>query len=102
MRPKNDAREAPAIEVAQMGRIIDSEAHAWVRIPTNWRHPSTPDEKRSPLSSRAAACYRPSRPAPDGSFPAPEDTSDDLLAAMDLNCIDMTIIYPGAYLCSND
>jgi predicted TIM-barrel fold metal-dependent hydrolase len=85
-----------------MGRIIDSEAHAWIRIPTNWRHRSSPDEKRSPLSPRAAVCYRPSRPAADGSFPPPEDTSDDLLAAMDLHGIDKTIIYPGAHMCPND
>ncbi len=85
-----------------MGRIIDSEAHAWIRIPANWRHRSSPDEKRSPLSPRAAACYRPSRPAADGSYPAPEDTSADLLEAMDRHRIDMTVIYPGAHMCSND
>jgi predicted TIM-barrel fold metal-dependent hydrolase len=85
-----------------MGRIVDSEAHAWVRIPNNWRHRSSPDEPRSPLGPRAAACYRPSRPAADGSYPPPEDTSDDLLAAMDRHGIDMSVIYPGAHMSSND
>ena len=65
-----------------MGRIIDSEAHAWVRIPNNWRHRSSPDERRSSLNPRSAASYRPSRPAPDGAFVMSEDTSDELLAAI--------------------
>lgn len=85
-----------------MGRIIDSEAHAWVRIPNNWRHRASPDEPRSPLSARSRASYRPSRPAPDGSFPMPEDVSDELLALMKVHGIDISVIYPGAYMCPND
>ena len=45
-----------------MSRIIDSEAHAWIRLPTNWRH-RAPDEKRAPLSARAAGNFKPARPA---------------------------------------
>ena len=63
-----------------MGRIIDSEAHAWTRIPFNWRHNIVPGEERSELDARNAANYKPSRPVADGSFAAPEDTSDELLA----------------------
>jgi predicted TIM-barrel fold metal-dependent hydrolase len=84
-----------------MGRIIDSEAHAWVKIPNNWRHRS-PDDPRTPLSPRSAASYRPSRPAPDGSFVMSEDTSDELLTHMDWHGVDMTVIYPGASMCPND
>jgi len=85
-----------------MGRIIDSEAHAWTRIPFNWRHKTVPGERRSELNARNAANYKPSRPAPDGSFAPPEDTSDDLLAAMDLHGIDISVIYPGACMCPNE
>jgi len=85
-----------------MGRIIDSEAHAWTRIPFNWRHRTVSGEKRSPLNARNAANYKPSRPASDGSFAPPEDTSAELLAAMAAYGIDISIIYPGACMCPND
>ena len=85
-----------------MGRVIDSEAHAWTRVPVNWRHLSSPDEKRSPLGPRAAANYKPARPAVDGSFVPPEDNSDDLLACMELHGIDISFIYPGACMCPNE
>jgi uncharacterized protein len=85
-----------------MGRIIDSEAHAWTRIPFNWRHKTILGEKRSELNARNAANYKPSRPASDGSFAPPEDTSDDLLAAMDVYGIDISVIYPGACMCPNE
>jgi predicted TIM-barrel fold metal-dependent hydrolase len=88
-------------ERAAMGRIIDSEAHAWTRAPFNWRHQTVPGEKRSKLNPRNAANYKPSRPAPDGSFAPPEDTSDDLLAVMDRHGIDISVIYPGACMCPN-
>jgi predicted TIM-barrel fold metal-dependent hydrolase len=82
-----------------MGRIVDSEAHAWTRLPVNWRHRSSPDEKRSPLGPRAAANYKPSRPKLDGSFFPPEDNSDDLLTMMDMFGVDISVIYPGACMC---
>jgi predicted TIM-barrel fold metal-dependent hydrolase len=85
-----------------MGRIIDSEAHAWIRLPTSWRHKAFPGEPRSPMSARSAACYRPARPAADGSFPMPEDTSAELLDLMAQNGVDMSVIYPGACMCPND
>jgi predicted TIM-barrel fold metal-dependent hydrolase len=84
-----------------MGRIIDSEAHPWIRLPTNWRH-RTPNEKRTPLSARAAGNFKPARPAPDGSYPPAEETTDDLFELMDLFHIDMTVIYSGPFMCSND
>ncbi len=79
-----------------MGIIIDSEAHPWIRLPANWRHRTSPDEKRSPLGSRAAANFKPARPAADGSFPPPEETAAELLALMDLFDISQSVIYPGA------
>jgi predicted TIM-barrel fold metal-dependent hydrolase len=85
-----------------MGRIIDSEAHAWTRVPFNWRHKTVPGEKRGKLNARNAANYKPSRPAPDGSFAPPEDTSDELLATMDAYGVDISVIYPGACMCPND
>jgi predicted TIM-barrel fold metal-dependent hydrolase len=85
-----------------MARIIDSEAHAWTRIPFNWRHKTVPVGKRSALNARNAANYKPSRPAPDGSFAPPEDTSDDLLAAMDIHGVAISVIYPGACMCPNE
>jgi predicted TIM-barrel fold metal-dependent hydrolase len=85
-----------------MGRIIDSEAHAWTRIPFNWRHKTVPNERRSELNARNAANYKPSRPAADGSFAPPEDTSDELLATMDIHGIDISVIYPGSCMCPND
>jgi predicted TIM-barrel fold metal-dependent hydrolase len=85
-----------------MGRIIDSEAHAWTRLPFNWRHKTVPGEKRGELNARNAANYKPSRPAADGSFAPPEDTSDDLLATMDTYGIDISVIYPGACMCPNE
>jgi predicted TIM-barrel fold metal-dependent hydrolase len=85
-----------------MGRIIDSEAHPWVRLPSNWRHRAATDEKRAPLGARAAANFKPARPAADGSFAHPEETASDLLALMDLFGIDVSVIYPGPCMCPND
>jgi hypothetical protein len=57
--PQTAAWEAPT------SRIIDSQAHAWVKIANTWRH-HAPDEPRAPLSPQSAGSYQPSRPAPDG------------------------------------
>jgi hypothetical protein len=43
---KNEPRRRAASR-APMSRIIDSEAHTWVKIPNNWRH-HAPDEPRAP------------------------------------------------------
>jgi predicted TIM-barrel fold metal-dependent hydrolase len=91
----------PAASRAPVSRIIDSEAHTWVKIPNNWRH-HAPDEPRALLSPRSAESYQPSRPAPDGSFVMSEDTSEELLKHMDWHGIDMALIYPGAFMCPND
>ena len=85
-----------------MSRIIDSEAHAWIRLPSNWRHKSSPNEKRAPLSARSAANFKPARPAADGSYGPPEETADDLLALMDLFDVDISVIYPGPCMVPND
>ena len=85
-----------------MSIVIDSEAHAWVRLPSNWRHKSSPNEKRAPLSERSAANFKPARPNPDGSFAPAEDTSQDLLELMNLFGIDKSLIYPGPCMVPND
>jgi len=82
--------------------IIDSEAHPWIRLPSNWRHQTVPGEKRAPLGARAAANFKPARPAADGSFAPPEETAADLLALMDLFGITKSVIYPGPCMCPND
>lgn len=84
-----------------MARIVDTESHPWTRLPTNWRH-RAPDEKRAPLSARTAETFRPARPAPDGSFPTPEETTDELFALMDLFGIDKAAVFPGPFMCTND
>jgi predicted TIM-barrel fold metal-dependent hydrolase len=84
-----------------MGRVIDSESHAWNRLPMNWRH-RAPDEKRAPLSARTAANFKPARPAPDGSYPPAEETTEDLLELMDLFGVDITVIQSGPFMVSND
>ena len=85
-----------------MGRVIDSEAHTWIRLPTNWRHKSSPDEKRAPLGARSAANFKPARPNPDGSFAPAEETADELLGCMQLHGVDISLIYPGPCMVPND
>ena len=84
-----------------MGRIVDSEAHPWTRLPTNWRH-CAPDEKRAPLSARTAENFAPARPAADGSFPPAEETTDELIELMDLFGVDKAAIFSGPFICTND
>jgi predicted TIM-barrel fold metal-dependent hydrolase len=85
-----------------MGRVIDSEAHAWIRLPANWRHKKSPHEQRAPLSARSAANFKPARPNPDGSFAPAEETTDDLFRCMDLHGVDISLIYPGPCMVPND
>jgi predicted TIM-barrel fold metal-dependent hydrolase len=82
--------------------VIDSEAHAWVRIPRNWRHwLSAVERHTAPLTPLAAANFR-ARPRPDGSFTPAEETSQELLACMDRHGVDISVIYPGPCLVPND
>jgi predicted TIM-barrel fold metal-dependent hydrolase len=85
-----------------MGRVIDSEAHAWIRLPTNWRHKSSSGEALSPLSARSAANFKPARPNPDGSFAPAEETADELIDCMDMHGVDISVIYPGPCIVPND
>ena len=82
--------------------------------PPNWRRPSGYDssaeevarrlhdesgwEPRAPLGEKAAAVWWPSRNADA----VPEETLDDLLEAMDGNGINISLVMPAPFICSND
>jgi predicted TIM-barrel fold metal-dependent hydrolase len=97
-RPIRDRRE-----VSPMGIVIDCEAHAWLRVPGDWRWPLPPDgSPRTKLRRGQAGNYQPGRPNEDGSYPKAEENSADLIAAMDRYGVDISIIYPGPFMVPND
>jgi hypothetical protein len=78
-------RRRPAAWEAPTSRIIDSQAHTWVKIPNTWRHHARRTAGAAQPAISPILSYQPSRPAPDGSFVMSEDAS--ILA---LSCVQTT------------
>jgi predicted TIM-barrel fold metal-dependent hydrolase len=82
-----------------MRLIIDSEAHPWVRLPADWRHPTTPDAPRvGIMSERGRAVWMPSRDA----NALPEETLGELLEAMDANGVGKSLVMSAPFVCPNE